>query len=301
MNHKNKISICLFVLIMLVGCRSKPYNKEILKKKEIAPKSLQGLSKEIGSIMDHIGDIEKIDLGIDEEQQKEKNKEEDQSSPDQSQQSSGDQSSSEKDAGQASSTSTQGSSDESGKSQDQPTKKEIKDGKIETKWKEIDKGLETVYLLWNEYEVKGVKKGATAEKTEEVEDALNKLTKGIEDREILTVYDQGSRSFKALKPFYDLYKDEIGGEVLSLKHMAYQYYINAVKDSDNTAKMYIENSEEDINKIRLKLQDKKDKKMKIDKVSFGFKNLSNALTEDSRRLFILKKDVLIKNLNSLEN
>ena len=45
----------------------------------------------------------------------------------------------------------------------------------------------------------------------------------------------------------------------------------------------------------------KDKNEKIDKVSFGFKNLSNALTEDSRRLFILKKDVLIKNLNSLEN
>lgn len=305
MNRKNKISICIFVLIILVGCKSKSYNKEILKKKEIAPKSLQKLSKEIGSIMDHIGDIEKIDLDIDQDGKKEKNKEEDQSAQDQSGQQSGqDQSSGQKGGEQGSNTSSQESkrsSDKGEKPEDKLAKEEIKDKKIETKWKQIDKKLETLYFLWNEYEVKGVKKGATAEKSEEVEDALNKLTKGIEDREVFTVYNHGSRSLKALKPYYDLYKDEVGGEVLSLKYKVYQFYINGVKGSQNTAKMYIENSEEDINKIRLKWENKKDKKENIDKISFGFKNLSNALTEDSRRLFILKKDVLIKNLNSLEN
>lgn len=309
MERKSKMLMYLLVLIILVGCKSKPHNKEAFKKKDIAPKSLQELSKEIASIMDYAGDIEKIDLDMYEDQKEEKDKEkkikEDKPVQDQSGQQSGqDQSSSQNDGGQGSTISTQESKDPSGKSekpQAEPSKEEIKDEKIEAKWKDIDKKLESVHLLWNEYEVKGVKMGATAEKSEEVEDALNKLTKGVEDREIFTVYNHGSRSFKALKPYYELYKDEIGGEVVNLKYMVYQYYINAVKESKNTAKMYIENSEEDINKIRLKWEDKKDKKEKIDKVSFGFKNLSNALTEDSRRLFILKKDVLIKNLDSLEN
>lgn len=300
MNNKKKIWIYLFVLIILVGCKSKPYNKENLKKKEIAPKSLQELSKEIASIMDYIGDIEKINLDIYEDKEEEKNKED--KSEDKSEEQSGQDKSSdsgnEEQEGNISTQESNGSSNKDEKPQAEPTGKEIKDEKIEKKWKQIDEKLETAYFLWNEYEVKGAKKGATAEKSEEVEDALNKLTKGIEDRETFTVYNHGSRSFKALKPFYDLYKDEVGGEVLGLKYIVYQYYINGVKGSENTAKMYIENSEEDINKIRLKWEDKKEK---IDKVSFGFKNLSNALTEDSRRLFILKKDVLIKNLNSLEN
>ena len=115
------------------------------------------------------------------------------------------------------------------------------------------------------------------------------------------MYNHGSRSFKALKPFYDLYKDEVGGEVLGLKYIVYQYYINGVKGSENTAKMYIENSEEYINKIRLKWEDKKVKKEDLDEITFAFRNLSNSLEEDNRRMALLKRDALIKNLNSLEN
>lgn len=302
MDYKKKIWIYLFVLIILVGCKSKPYNKGSLKKREIAPKSLLELSKEISSIMDYVGDIEKIDLNIDKNVKEEKDKSgQDQSGQDKSGQ---DQSSDQKGGGQGgqiSTQETQKSSDKSEQPENKLTEKEMKIEKVESKWKEIDKKLESVYFLWNEYEVKGAKKGATSETSKEVEDALSKLTKGIEDRETFTVYNHGSRSFKALRPYYDLYKDEVGGEVSSLKYMVYQYYINAVKGSANTAKMYIENSEEEINKIRLKWEDKNDKKEKLDKISFGFKNLSNALTENSKRIFILKKDVLIKNLNSLEN
>lgn len=302
MDKKIKIFLYLFVLMILVGCKSKSYNKEILKKQDIAPKTLKELSSEIDSIMKLVGEIERISLDIegkDDKENKDESKGEEKKAPNNEGGSNeGEEGTKE---GTISTQEAKEPSKEDAKAKYEAQKQDIKDKKIEDKWKEIDSKIEGVYSLWNEYGVKGVKKGATAENTKEVELSLNKLIKGIEDRQTLTVYNYGSKSFKALEPFYAFYKDEIGGEVLSLKYILYQYYINAVKGSSNTANMYIENSEEYLNKIRLKLEDNKGDKEKIDRISFTFKSLSDALEEDSRRIFILKKDLLIKNLNSLEN
>lgn len=303
MNNKVKICLYLSVLIVLVGCKSKTYNKDLLKKQDIAPKTLKELSKEIDSIMMSVGDIERIILDIEGKEDKENKKE---SEGEQKEEAPKDESGKETNGDQAkdksiSTQETKEPSKEDDKIKSESEKEDIKTEKLEGKWKKIDVKIEKVYSLWNEYQVKGVKKGATAENSKDVEMALNKLVKGIEDRQTLTVYNYGSKSLNALEAFYAFYQDEIGGEVLALKYMVYQYYINAVKGSNSTAKIYIDNSEEYLNKIRLKLEDKKDEKEKIDRISFTFKSLSDALEEDSRRIFILKKDILVENLNSLEN
>lgn len=298
LNRKNKIFIYVFILLTLVGCKSKSYNKDAIQKKDIGPKSLKEVSQEIDSILDYIGDIEKINLGIDSDDEDKAATKEDKAESGNSGEKSGEDQEKPGEGNISSQNSDQSSDQEK---QEEPTKEEIKDEKIESTWKNINKSLEALYNSWNEYGVKAVKKGAAVENIEEVEDSLNKLTKGVEDKETLTVYNHGSRAFKALKPMYELYRDEIGGEVSTLKYMVYQYYINARKNSTNTALLFIADSEDEISKIRLKLEEKTDKDDKIDKVSFGFKNLPNALDEASTRLLILKKDSLIKSIKSLEN
>ncbi|MGO1468659.1 MAG: hypothetical protein ACTHW2_01420 [Tissierella sp.] len=296
MNYKNKIIICFLILVVLVGCKSKSYNKDSIKKKDLAPKSLNELNKEIDLIMDNVGKLEKINLGIDVDDKDKTDKNEDQSEKEDE--------SDKADEDKKSDTASQNvekNSEENKEKTDEVTKEEEKDKKIEKTWKEIDKSLEKLYSLWNEYGVKANKKGAKSEDMDEVEDSLNKLTKAVEDKEILTVYNYGSKTLKLLDPFYSLYRDEINGEVSKLKYMIYQYHINGIKGSKNTALLFISDSEDEINKIRLKWKDKKDKDEKIEKISFGFKNLPEALDENSRKLLILKKDTLIKNINDLEN
>lgn len=287
MNRKNKILIyfSIFILISLTGCKGKSDKKDIIKKKDIAPKSLKEINMEISSIMDYIGDIEKINLGIDldnKEKQKEKGNISTQNPEDPNK-------------------GNKEAKSEPEPKKPEPTEEKIKNKEIESSWKSIDKSLEKIYTSWNEYGVEAIKKGATSESIDEVENSLSKLTKGVEDKDILTIYNHGSRSLKALNPLYGLYKDEIGGEVSVLKYMVYQYYVNGIKGSTNTSLLFTSGSEDEINKIRLKLEDKKDKGEKIDKVSFGFKNLSNTLDKNSKRLLMLKKDALIKDINSLEN
>lgn len=308
MSHKTRKIIYIFILLVLVGCKRQPHYQNTIKKKEFAPKSLNELSKEIETIMDSVGNIEKASLGIDlkdiekKEEKDEVNKENENKSEEkdgEDGQGNGQQNT-QQDEGQSSQEFTE----KENRANDKLAKEQMKNQIIEIEWNKVDKKLEKIYSLWNEYGTEGLKKGATDENSQEVEDTLNKLVKGVEDREIFIVYNYGSRSLKALAPYYNLYRDEIGGEVLSLKHMVYQYYINTVKESRNTAEMHISSSEEYINKIRLKWEDEKDKtdkKQDIDEVAFAFKNLSNSLAGDSRRALLLKKDTLIKNLNSLEN
>lgn len=298
--RKRKIFLLvIIILLFLIGCKKNEGQPEI-KSKDKAPDSLKELSIGITDILNSIGDIERLTLNIPLAENKDnKAKQQGQSEePKQEQNTSQTQSSSE-------SQSSGGQGQQSGGQQEtkpeDPKKAEIekREKEIKSSWENIEKKLEEIHPQWNSFEVDGLKKGITKEAMDKFETAFNKMTKSIEAKNIIEIYDYASQSFMNLKPIFDLYLDEIGGDISVIKHAAYQGYIKALQGDIEGAKNALNNKEENINKIRLKMTKDEDKDA-IEKISLSLADFRESLPEESRRLFMIKKDIIIENLKAIE-
>ncbi|NLY45484.1 MAG: hypothetical protein GX053_05785, partial [Tissierella sp.] len=176
----------------------------------------------------------------------------------------------------------------------------IKEQKNKELWMDIDKSIEAIHLQWSSYENEGVQKGASRDRVVQLKDTINKLTKSIEERDIISIYDFGSQSLLNLKPFYDLYKDDYRGEICELKHSVYQYYIKALAGDTVGAAEEFASKENNINRIRMLIGEDEKKNKELEKISASIDSIGISLDEGSRRVFMLEKDTLIKNLESLE-
>jgi len=72
-----------------------------------------------------------------------------------------------------------------------------------------------------------------------------------------------------------------------------------MEEKDKEALDLLKNSEEEINKIRLKI-DKDISKMKVlDKLNMSIGDMRKSLKEKSIKLYRIKRDIIIKNLEEL--
>ncbi len=292
---KSKLSIIIYILLtlVLVGCKS---NKEAtnLKQKDKAPDSLGDLSKSFDDILETIDKIEKVNLGlsVDEKEQKDENINKDQKQDKGSESPSGDQASNSQSKDTGKGSVSEGS--------DKSKSEMQKDEKLKLAWKEIDDKLEKAHNWWNKYDVEGIKKGVTQDKREQFQTSFNRMTKSIEARSIVDIYDFGSQSILNLRPFYDLYLDEVGGDISVLKYIGYQSYLRAISDDIVGASELLQSRDEYINKIRLKIGDKEEKVKELEMVNNSLGDMKKSLEENSKRLLMIKKNIIIKNLKQLE-
>lgn len=280
---------------MLTGCKLQKNQSVKIQKKDKAPDSLGDVSKGLQDILSNLEEIEKILDGtyIEEEKPKEEKKDSGSSNTNQSQ-------GSNQNSGNQDSNKSEQSSGEKKDTEDKEKKKaEEKADKLLKTWQKIDKKIEDIHKKWNEYELEGLKKGITTERTDKFEESINALTKSIESRNIKEIYDYGSQSMLALGPIFELYKDEIAGEINRIKYATYQSYLNAIEEKDNEALDILKNSEEEINKIRLKIEKDTSKIKVLDKVNMSIVDMRKSLKEKSIKLYRIKKDVIIKNLEEL--
>lgn len=292
---KSKISLVIyfFIFLILVGCNTSK-EKESFKQKDKAPNSLKELSKSFDEIFETIDKIEKVELGLTVEVEEAKNeKNNSQKEKDSTSNSSGEQAND--------SSNSEDKTKENSREGSSENKTEMsKDEKLKLAWKDIDDILEKSHGKWNEFEVDAIKKGISKEKSEQFQTSFNKMTKSVEDRTIVDIYDFGSQSLMNLRPFYDLYLDEIGGEISVLKYIAYQSYIRAISDDILGALNLFQGVEEEINKLRIKIGDKEEKIKELNKVNNSLLDMKKALEEQSKKLFMIKKEIIIKNLKDLE-
>lgn len=292
-----KSKICLvmyfFIFLILVGCNTSK-EKENFKQKDKAPNSLKELSKSFDEIFETLDKIEKVELGLTVEVEETKNeKNNNQKEKDITSNSSGEEAND--------SSNSEDKTKENSKESSSENKTEMsKDEKLKLAWKDIDDILEKAHGKWNEFEVDAIKKGISKEKSEQFQTSFNKMTKSVEDRTIVDIYDFGSQSLMNLRPFYDLYLDEIGGEISVLKYIAYQSYIRAISDDILGALNLFQGVEEEINKLRIKIGDKEEKIKELNKVNNSLLDMKKALEEQSKKLFMIKKEIIIKNLKDLE-
>lgn len=295
---KKSVTIYLILVLLVSGCTNNGQNAENFKPKDRAPDSLTELVSNLDDIFESIADIEKLAMNIPLSEEELKAQQEEQGQGQIEEESQGVEG---EESGQESSQGSQGGA-QGGQSQGQQQPQAspmTNEEKAIDLWKEIEIKLDEAHRKWNEYEAEALKKGATKEAGDGFESVFNTFTKSVESKNLVGVYDYGSQSFSKLKPFYDLYLDDVGGDVSTLKYAAYQSYVRAIQGNIPGAAEILNGREENINKIRIKVEDDDQKKNSVEKAALALTDFREALTENSRRLYMIKKDVIIENLKDI--
>lgn len=275
--------ILLFIILFLTGCKAEKKQTSKIQKKDRAPSSLSDISQGIQDILKEIEDIEKNLDGTDIKNNETKNKEKEE----------------QQDQNEDKNNKDETNAKEDEKKDKNKDKVLNRDDKLIDIWIKIDKKTEDIHNKWNLYEVEGIKKGISMEITDKLEGSLNSLTKSIEERNIANIYDYGSQSMLAISPIFHMYMDEIKGNINKIKYFVYQSYLKAVEGKNKEAWGLLENLGEDINQIRLKLEKDEEKIKILDKSNLSIGDMQKALKEKSIKLYRIKKDIIIKNLDEL--
>ena len=175
-----------------------------------------------------------------------------------------------------------------------------KDEEITKRWNEMDTKVEKIHKDWNSYEVEGVKKGGGSEKGKTLKDNLNLFTIALENRNIMEIMDTGSRVENSLAPFFNLYKDEIRGDLAKIKYVAYQSYLKAEKDEAPSASKLLDSTEDNVSRIRQKLDKDKEKIRGVDKLGLSIGDMKQSLGQNSLKLLAIKRDIILENIKTLE-
>lgn len=296
----------LIIPILLCGCMRKKDEEKQFEKKDIAPNSLNEVSTGISTILKATEMIEKIMDGtyvekIDEEKEVDKTQQQDSGQQDK-QGSSGNEKQNEKqNQNQENTNNNENKSLEEEKSGNKEEKTQEKNNmKLLETWESIEKEIKSVHEKWNSYESKEIKKGIPTETIDLFRNSLNKLTKSIENKNVMEIYDFASQSLFNLNPLFEVYKDEIKGDINKLKYHTYRVYLLSLKNETNNANEILKNSEQVINLIRSKLEEDNKKLELLERVNISINDMEKALGENSIKLNRIKKDIVIKNLEELE-
>ncbi|NMB07141.1 MAG: hypothetical protein GX981_01990 [Tissierellia bacterium] len=265
-----KVIIIILISIILSSCNKEGNKKESkIEKKEKAPKSLVSVSEELDKILASMGEIKKI---------------------------------TELTPLEFETLHSKGKGEEEGKKEGEKKKEEkleLRDEELLKKWNNIDKKIEKIHSEWNNYEVEAIKKAVNPEKAKEFKKNLNLCTIAIEDRNIKNILDTGSQAILSLASFFDLYKDEIKGDLSRIKYAIYQAYLIEENNIEN-AKKILDSTGENITRLRQKLGKDKEKVNRLDKLSLAIEDMKQSLNEDNKKLLELKRDIVINNIKLLE-
>ena len=281
-----------------MACGSEKEKAEVAKK-DMAPNSLQEIHNDLVDILDKVGIIEKLNLGMTIPSEEDEMEMKDIKGKDISDEDSDDDKNGDNDNNNNDEENDDKEVDASNADKDHKDKLNNKENNIEENWLDIDEKLEKVHSTWNEYAVEALEKGAINERINNFNSDLNKATNFIEKREVLDIYNYTSQAIGSLKYFYELYTEEIRGDIAQLQYQVYQYYIMAITGDLQAALASLSNNSEAINRVKLKIKDDEEKLKDIEKISLAINNLSQALQENSRQLFIIKKDIIIEDLKKL--
>ena len=284
MKRYNQYIILLLLVLFLTGCKAEKEKEGEAKieKKDKAPSSISDFSQGLQEILNYVEEIEKIlddsDIKMNEEKIKEaKKNREDEKSPKKEEE-----------------------KDEDKEKDEEMQEEKEKSNKILEIWTDMDKKIEDIHNKWNLYGVEGIKKGISINEKDKLEERLNSLTKAIEERNITNIYEYGSQTMLELEFVFQLYKDEIKGSTNKIKYYTYQSYLKAMEGRNTQAQNLLDDLSQDLNQIRTKLEKDEEKIKVIDRLKLSIDSMKVGLKEKSPKLYRIKKDIIIKNINELE-
>jgi hypothetical protein len=251
----------IVALFLISSCKGNPSKKpNAYEKKDKAPQSLNSILENVNSILKDVEEVKKVAI---KPELSDEDKEKD----------------------------SKNKTDE---------KKTSKEKEIQKLWDSMNKSINDIHKYWNVYEIEGAKKGITADSTFKFEESINSLTLAIENRDSFNILNSGSEVYKNLSSFFDLYKDEIKGDISKIKYCVYKAYLIAEKGEIDASKEVLTEAENYINNMRIKLTKDKEKSKNVDKISFSIQDMKEVLKLNNSNLLKIKRDIVLKNLETLE-
>ena len=112
--------------------------------------------------------------------------------------------------------------------------------------------------------------------------------------------DTGSKSIGSLAPFFDLYKDEIKGDLSRVKYSVHQSFLKGYEGNKQAAQKLLNGTEEYTARIRQKLGDDQNKIKGLDRLTLAISDMKLALEENNGELLRIKRDIALNNIKSLQ-
>ena len=286
------IGMLVFVA-MIIGCskgaQERPELKEEADKEKIPP-ALASMDESIHKLIENIEGINDVieikpkDIEPVEDQQQEEKK-------------SGQEQGEESKKGEASQTFEQQPSVQ----EKQEMVQQDKAAQVLEKWKLSEEDLKSIHELWNEYESTAIKDGANTDRIQQMERALNNLTLYIDVQDQDPVLIEANNIILSLSNFMDFYKGNIDGLLGKIEYMARQSYMNAKENNWGGAEEKVTQGDSLITSLRQRANIEEKQKPLIEKMTLSIEDLKKAIGEESLKLLEIKRDIVIKNVETLKN
>ena len=286
------IGMLVFVA-MIIGCskgaQERPELKEEADKEKIPP-ALASMDESIHKLIENIEGIDDVieikpkDIEPVEDQQQEEKK-------------SGQEQGEESKKGEASQTFEQQLSVQ----EKQEMVQQDKAAQVLEKWKSSEEDLNSIHELWNEYESTAIKDGADTDRIQKMERALNNLTLYIDAQDQDPALIEANNIILSLSNFMDFYKGNIDGLLGKIEYMARQSYMNAKENNWGGAEEKVTQGDSLITSLRQRANIEEKQKPLIEKMTLSIEDLKKAIEEESLKLLEIKRDIVIKNVETLKN
>lgn len=174
-----------------------------------------------------------------------------------------------------------------------------KESQLLERWDSAEKDLKSIHESWNDYESTAVKDGAVREKIEQMENTLNNLTSYIEIKNKDKSLIEANNVMLSLSDFLDLYKGNVDGILRKIEYMARQAYMVAKEGDWEEAEEKTKQRENYITTLRQRADIKEDQKPLLEKLILSIEDVEKAIGEEKIKLLEIKRDIVIKNIESL--
>lgn len=276
------------IALLLTSCAQKQEKPMIEKETEKIPESLKQMVEKTEELMDKLE-------GIIEESKKpeitEKEAEEGKKSTEDKNNESNEEAKNSKDKSQDPSKNK-----EAEKTMETSQKKQEK---ITSMWDDAKKISKEIHFSWSEYELLAMEKGLKEKEISSFEDSLNNLTVSIDEKSILNSLNYSNSLSFNMSPFFDTYKGNNEGYLMRIKYYIRQAYLNAMKDEWNKSIENIKEGLEAMNIVRTRIKlDKKDQDL-MEKLNLSMINMNSSISKENLELLKVKRDITLKNIDSI--
>ncbi|MTI67232.1 MAG: hypothetical protein FH753_11640 [Firmicutes bacterium] len=177
----------------------------------------------------------------------------------------------------------------------------MKEEKIYKMWESIASKIESIHGGFNDYHAKALEAGATEEDINKFKKALDELTLAVDKKDDKLSLEKLNQMNFYMARFFDFYKGNIDAEILRIKYYTRKVHLDGMMNKWNEAEKNIEEITPIYERLDQKIKlEEKDKPL-MDKLKFAIDDLENSIKYKSEKLLKIKRDIIIKNLDSIKD
>lgn len=300
---KNKaiklLLVLVLILVLTTACTKKQERPNIDTKEEKVPDKLKAMQEKNE---DMIKDIEKIAEEMAKPEKPQKKESAGQSKQQGNQESDKSGSSGGSEAGNSEGGEVEQSKNQSSQVSGLSTKEtQTKEEKIESMWEAVKKLSEDIHNSWANYEITAIKKGAKKEELSRFEEAINKVTVAVTEKNVINALFYSNEITYNMAPFFDAYKGSLEGELMRVKYFVRQVLLYGTTGDWEESEKSILQAEETMSTARARIKLNKEDQELVEKLTLSLTNLKTSIPMKNVELIKIKRDIVLKYVDEIRS